>query len=626
MSCFSSAFIARKRRLARIVALAVVALAAGALPQRVLAQQNLTWAGGNMTWTQPDSDSWSGGNGTYVSGDNVTFTSTGAGTVTISGTVNPANFTITSGTTYAFTGGGSTLSANGTTFQVGPASGGTVNVTANMSGLSHLVYNNSGGTFRVGKVSTDSTISTNTLTLAANNTITADNLFVADNGGQTGSTGSQGFLHLGSTNVINVNNINVGYSGRSDATLNFAAGSSSATFRGVDGSSPVGTWQVGRLGNNNAKTWNDIVNFSNGTIDAIVTSLTVGTADSTNLTGRRGNVAATFTMGAGNMTVTNLQLGQIFGLGNSTINTSFSATATFTLNNAAGVLDAGTITLATNTILATGGAMSVSGTFNLTNGTLKATTIQRGTQGGNAAVTTAFNWTNGTLQNTDGADLAISNVPINLIAGNHTFHATGTNSITVASTSNMTGSGQGFTKTGAGILILDGSKAYSGDTFIDDGTLYVTGALSSSAVTVEADGIIGSNGANGTLGNGLTIAAGGALDLTGATLAADSSGILSITGGSLTLGNLTFQDLVGWDWLNAAEGTYELIDGAFSVDFGSTAFTSPETAYDFGNGKQGYFTSGSLNAVIIPVPEPSTLALLAAVGGLAGIAAARRSR
>ena len=119
-----------------------------------------------------------------------------------------------------------------------------------------------------------------------------------------------------------------------------------------------------------------------------------------------------------------------------------------------------------------------------------------------------------------------------------------------------------------------------------------------------------------TLGNGLTIAAGGSLDLTGASLGANSSGILSLTGGALTLGNLTFQDIVGWDWENAAPGTYELIDGTFSVDFGSTAFISEGTAYAFGNGKGGYFTSGSLNAVIFVIPEPST-ALLGTLGLLA---------
>jgi autotransporter-associated beta strand protein len=171
-----------------------------------------------------------------------------------------------------------------------------------------------------------------------------------------------------------------------------------------------------------------------------------------------------------------------------------------------------------------------------------------------------------------------------------------------------------------GVLTLTAANTYMGATNINAGTLYVSGALSNSAVTVGATGTIGSNGGSGSLGNGLTIAAGGNLDLTGATLGANSSGILSLTGGSLTLGNLTFQDLVGWDWLNAAAGTYELIDGSFSVDFGTTAYLNAGSAYDFGNGKSGYFTQGSLNVVIIPEPRAALL------GGLGLLALLRRRR
>jgi autotransporter-associated beta strand protein len=171
-----------------------------------------------------------------------------------------------------------------------------------------------------------------------------------------------------------------------------------------------------------------------------------------------------------------------------------------------------------------------------------------------------------------------------------------------------------------GVLALTAANTYTGATTVNAGTLYVSGALANSAATVGATGTIGSNGGAGSLGNGLTIAAGGTLDLTGATLGANSSGILSLTGGSLTLGNLTFQNLVGWDWLNAAEGTYELIDGSFSVDFGTTAYLDAGSAYDFGNGKRGYFTQGSLNAVIIPEPRAALL------GGLGLLALLRRRR
>lgn len=179
---------------------------------------------------------------------------------------------------------------------------------------------------------------------------------------------------------------------------------------------------------------------------------------------------------------------------------------------------------------------------------------------------------------------------------------------TTVSTAGITGSGS-VIKDGSGTLILSTTNDYTGTTTVSGGTLLVSGALSNSAVTVGANGTIGSDGAAGSLGNGLTILAGGNLDLTGATMDDKSTGILSITGGTLTLGNLTFQDLVGWDWLNAAAGTYELIDGAFTIDWGSTAYLDAGSAYDFGNGNKGYFTSGSLTAVITAIPEPSALLL-----------------
>ena len=278
--------------------------------------------------------------------------------------------------------------------------------------------------------------------------------------------------------------------------------------------------------------------------------------------------------------------------------------------------------------LGLGGTNAYTGSTTINAGTIDAVSS---TALGNANNQLTVN-TGGTLNIAGNFGLTVGNLTgtggvITTTGGN-----TNTRTLTVGSGDATGGNFQGqisdgsaptaLTKTGNGTITLSGTNTYSGDTTVSAGTLYVTGALSNSAATVEANGTVGSNGSTGSLGNGLTIEAGGNLDLTGATLGLNSTGILNLTGGSLTLGNLTFQDLVGWDWANASAGTYELIDGAFTIDWGSTAYLSEGTAYDFGNGNKGYFTSGSLNAVIVAIPEPRA----ALLGGLGLLALLRRRR
>jgi hypothetical protein len=225
-----------------------------------------------------------------------------------------------------------------------------------------------------------------------------------------------------------------------------------------------------------------------------------------------------------------------------------------------------------------------------------------------------------TSTNTTGGILALNGRQLTLDgAGDFQVGAAGTSNQAFLGSSTSS-----LIKQGAGTLSIGGvNTLFAAPITVSAGTLYVTGTLGTSAVSVGANGTVGRNGATttGGLGGNLTIAAGGNLDLTGATLGEASTGILGITSGTLTLGGLAFTDLLNWDFASAAVGTYKLIEAAGTVDL-TTLYTSPETAFTFSSGNKGYFTdAGGLNAVII-IPEPKA----ALLGGLGLLALLRRRR
>jgi autotransporter-associated beta strand protein len=407
---------------------------------------------------------------------------------------------------FTVNGVGGTLTVNGAyDLEIGPGAG-TINsarhVQLNMAGLTNFVYNASGNIFRVGlKAGSGNSTTLNnvaTATLAQNNTITASALQVGD--AAASNDGGISTLNLGQTNVINANTIGVGRSGRSDATLQFATGLTNPTvsIRGTNGgSNPVNTFTVGRMAQFASAAQDSFtadVNFGGGSIDAIITNLIIGVADSTGASPRGGVQNSTFTQGAGSVVVSNAVIGQISGA--NPIGDLITANGTYTLNNAAGVLEATTISLAENTITAAGAfTKTVNGTLNLTAGTIKATTIQRGAQTGSATANPALNWTSGTIQNTDLANLTITAVPISLLAGTHTFQASGSQSITQANTSPISGAAQGIVKEGTGALILNATNTYSGTTAVNAGTLLVNGTNSGTgAVNVNNSAVLGGTG------------------------------------------------------------------------------------------------------------------------------------
>jgi autotransporter-associated beta strand protein len=474
----------------------------------------------------------SGGDNLLPTGTTLAFPANSTGTLdvgTTSQTIAALTVPDAAPLTAAIKGSGGTLIVNGNqSLELGPANpaGPTTLVTLSMAGLSNFIYNSPANTFRVGMKATNNATSNvlqnAVITLANTNTITAALFAVADQGG--GRNPGLYTLHLGQTNILNATNFNIGYSGRSGATLDFAAGliSPTAQIRGLDGASAVSTFNVGRLANNATTVWTDAVDLSAGSVDALVTSMTIGNADATTQTGRQGTVNASFTMGAGTVTVGTLLIGRIANTGGDgtttgTLSNAFNANGTFTLTAATGALNATTITLADNTITdMSANAKTVTGTLNLTNGMVTATTIQRGATSGTATATPAFNWAAGTVQNMSGVDMAITGVPINLsTTAAHTFNVTGANTVTVDATSVISGANSGITKAGPGTLVLSAANAYAGPTMINGGEVSVS--------TLANGGSPSGIGASSNAASNLTFANGSTLQYTGPTVSTDRS-------------------------------------------------------------------------------------------------------
>jgi len=187
-----------------------------------------------------------------------------------------------------------------------------------------------------------------------------------------------GTLYLGQTNSLHVDGIVLGAGPAIGDVITFnpvLAGSNPAAFiRGVAGdASRVTLWTLGddtvNL-NNHTAGYGHINDFSGGTLNALVSTLNVGQGGHGNTANQQ--VEATFSMGAGRLDVTTLNIG-VSGLGAG--------------GTGIGVMSVTNGTLLVNTLgfaLTGGGQATSSGTLGVTNATLvvsNAVNIGAGTAG-----------------------------------------------------------------------------------------------------------------------------------------------------------------------------------------------------------------------------------------------------
>jgi autotransporter-associated beta strand protein len=191
-------------------------------------------------------------------------------------------------------------------------------------------------------------------------------------------------------------------------------------------------------------------------------------------------------------------------------------------------------------------------------------------------------------------------LPVNVAQG------TTANGVDLLVSGNITGAGNGLTETGAGLMALTGSNTYTGATTINGGTLQIgnggtLGSLSTSSTIADNATLAfnrSDNIAQGTQFTGSPInGSGGLVQLGPGMLTLDAAN--NYTGGTTVLdGTLVLANDEA-----IAEGTSLTVGDASAFD---PALVVPHVAAGFRTEPQ---------SAITPVPEPGTLAILAAVLG-----------
>ena len=173
---------------------------------------------------------------------------------------------------------------------------------------------------------------------------------------------------------------------------------------------------------------------------------------------------------------------------------------------------------------------------------------------------------NNTTIGTTGAGITSGN-GTDLIVGQF---SSGTLTVGVPITGNI-----GFTKTGAGAVVLSAANTYTGQTTINSGTTYLTGAsnniASSSAIRIQAGAVLNVAGITG----GLTLAPGQALFGAGlGTTNATVTGTVTVSGGA------TASSVISGGFGTTLGSTSGLLTIAGPLNFGAAGVTTNNGRYN----------------------------------------------
>ncbi len=359
----------------------------------------------------------------------------------------------------------------------------------------------------------------------------------------------------------------------------------------------------------------------------------------------------------------NLQMGQAAnGSGNGTIN---QTGGTVTFHSDGGMTPGGIGGLR----LGNGTGRTGTYTYNLAGGSLTVPVITRNSG------TAVFNFDGGTLRAADSNPTFLSGLIATHIKGGGAMVDSNGFDVTIATTlahDATLGAAPdgGLVKQGAGTLTLSGANSYTGATVVEAGTLLLSGGISGSrSIQVKQDATLdvstvaggfflvggqtlaGSGLVSGSLGmnansrlapgdgigtlafaNNLTIS----LAVTPVASSAlqfqlggpEASDRITLASGTLTIGNgvLGLDDLALLPQQGFGAGTYLLVDGTVPI----TGFLDLNAANLNGN-IQGFeanlaLADGGNDLVLVVVPEPGSMGLLAAAGLLLGLRRYRRNQ
>ena len=571
--------------------------------------------------------------GPLTTGNSYTFLTAGSG-------LTPANFTL--GATRVFAGTTAyNISLSGTAT--------SETVTIGTSGIPTVYYDGLGGTTALNATNAGttnfSTDAAGTVDAGGQPTLLSDVNFTATNVttpqtiaslGQNYSVNSVNFLSGApaitindTTNSLTVNGGGITDAGTNNQTLNVpvilgtASQSLSNTGTGIlalGGTVSNGGFNLTTAGTG-AINLSGAISGAGGLINTGVTTLSASNSAYTGAT----------TINGGTLKLTG---------GNNGAGGALSGTPTITVNSG-GILaltnqdtlgyTAGKDVLVINS----GGQVQNNGTGvrdTLQNTLTMTGGILGGTSAGDAGGAFSFDAQSGNTitATSDAAGTAalINAGKVQLQVGNEIFNVTrGTAATLPASdltiSSQLLG-GNGFTKTGNGILLLSGANTYTGATAVSAGTLNLTGSLTGSNVSTSGTGTIteattafiagtGKTVTQGSSGStflnspntytGGTIVNSGFLGVGNATNSGTAENVNSLgtggvtvnTGGTLALGDIG-STAAGFTIANAmtlAGGTVTAFDGNQTLSGGLNVTGTSILASTFNDGGKGFYLSGA---------------------------------